>query len=151
MQTEKFRKHLKIIEAVFENWKAIGYKDIYGNLASWMVGFLYYDLKNFPKYLQIDFAKQIKAIANKYDVQLYMCNEYEFEHGKEIEALASSNESDEDIVFEEIVSLKFEIQKVEDEIKARLNSKSFRLGRLLTRRSKRLDIATVLPPERKKN
>lgn len=151
MQTEKFRKHLKIIEAVFENWKAIGYKDIYGNLASWMVGFLYYDLKNFPKYLQIDFAKQIKAIANKHDVQLYMCNEYEFEHGKEIEALASSNESDEDIVFEEIVSLKFEIQKVEDEIKARLNSKSFRLGRLLTRRSKRLDIATVLPPERKKN
>lgn len=72
MQTEKFRKHLKIIEAVFENWKAIGYKDIYGNLASWMVGFLYYDLKNFPKYLQIDFAKQIKAIANKYDVQLYI-------------------------------------------------------------------------------
>ena len=151
MQTEKFRKHLKIIEAVFANWKTGGYKDIYGNLASWMVSFLYYDLINFPKYLQIDFAKQIKTIADKYDVQLYMCNEYEFEHGKEIEELADSNESDEDIVFEEIVSLKFEIQQLEDEIQARLNSKAFKLGKLLTRRSKRLDISTVLPPERKKN
>ena len=150
-KTEKFRKHLQIVESVFENWKSIGYKDIYGNLASWMVNFLYNDLKSFPKYLQIDFAKQIKLIASKYDVQLYMCNEYEFEHGKEIESLADIEESDENIVIDEIESLKFEIQKVEDEIKARLNSKSFKLGKLLTRKSKRLDISTVLPPERKKN
>ena len=29
MHTEKFRKHLKIIEAVFSDWKKIGYEDIY--------------------------------------------------------------------------------------------------------------------------
>lgn len=151
MQTEKFRKHLKIIDEVFKYWHDIGYEDIYGNLASWMVGFLYYDLKNFPKYLQVDFAKKIKAITNKYDVQLYMCNEDEFEHGKEIDELAKCDESDEDIVLEEMVSLKFEIQKVEDEIQDRINSKSFKLGKLLTPRRKRLDIASVLPPTRKKN
>ena len=151
MQTEKFRKHLKIIETVFDDWQKIGYDDIHGYLASWMVSFLYYDLKNFPKYLQIEFAKKIKAITSKYDIQLYMCNEYEFEHGKEIEELADSNESDEEIVFEEIVSLKYEIQQVEDEIQARLKSKAFKLGKLLTRKSKRLNIETVLPPQRKKN
>lgn len=151
MQTEKFRKHLKIVDAVFKNWQVMGYKDIYGNLASWMVSFLYYDLKKFPKYLQIDFAKQIKSIADKYNVLLYMCNEYEFEHGKEIEILAATDETDKDVILEEIVSLKFEIQKVEDEIQARLNSKAYRLGKLLTCRRKRLDVSTVLPPERKRN
>lgn len=151
MLTEKFRKHLKIIETVFRNWQEIGYKDIYGNLASWMVNFLYYDLKRFPKYLQIDFAKQIKSIADRYNVLLYMCNEYEFEHGKEIEELATIYETDKDVILEEIVSLKFEIQKVEDEIQARLNSKAYRLGKLLTCRRKRLDVSTVLPPERKRN
>lgn len=151
MQTEKFRKHLKIIEAVFSDWKKIGYEDIYGRLASWMVSFLYYDLKNFPKYLQIDFAKKIKAIASKYNIQLFMCNEYEFEHAKEIDKLAEIDESDDSVIEDEIISLKSEIQQVEDEIKARLNSKAFKLGKILTRKSKRLDISTVLPPRRKKN
>lgn len=151
MQTEKFRKHLKIVEAVFESWKRIGYEDIYGHLASWMVSFLYYDFKNFPKYLQIEFAKKIKEISKKYNIELYMCNEYEFEHGKEIDELANSNENDEDVISDEIISLKFEIHQVEDEIQSRINSKAFRLGRMLTCRSKRLDISTVLPPERKKN
>lgn len=80
-----------------------------------------------------------------------MCNEYEFEHGKEIEELATIYETDKDVILEEIVSLKFEIQKVEDEIQARLNSKAYRLGKLLTCRRKRLDVSTVLPPERKRN
>ena len=151
MQTEKFRKHLKIIEAVFSDWEGIGYKDIYGELASWMVSFLYYDLVNFPKYLQIEFAKRIKAIASKYNIHLFMCNEYEFEHGKYIYELAESDESDESIILDEIISLKFEIQQVEDEIQARLNSKAFKLGKFLTPRWKRLDTASVLPPERKKN
>lgn len=151
MQTEKFRKHLKIIETVFDDWKKIGYDDVHGYLASWMASFLYYDLKNFPKYLQIEFAKKIKAIASKYDIQLYMCNEYEFEHGKEIDQLAESDESDKDVIEDEIVSLKFEIQQVEDEIEARVNSKAFKLGRFLTRKSKRLDLNSIKPPERKKN
>lgn len=151
MQTEKFRKHLKIIETVFDDWKKIGYDDVHGYLASWMVSFLYYDLKNFPKYLQIEFAKKIKAIASKYDIQLYMCNEYEFEHAKEIDELAESNESDDDVIEDEIVSLKFEIQHVEDEIEARVNSKAFKLGRFLTRKNKRLDLNSIKPPERKKN
>lgn len=151
MQTEKFRKHLKIVEAVFESWKRIGYEDIYGHLASWMVSFLYYDFKNFPKYLQIEFAKKIKEISKKYNIELYMCNEYEFEHGKEIDELANSNENDEDVISDEIISLKFTIQQVEDEIQARIHSKSFKLGRMLTPRSRRLDLNSILPPERKKN
>lgn len=151
MQTEKFRKHLKIVEAVFKSWKRIGYEDIYGHLASWMVSFLYYDFKNFPKYLQIEFAKKIKEISKKYNIELYMCNEYEFEHGKEIDELANSNENDEDVISDEIISLKFTIQQVEDEIQARIHSKSFKLGRMLTPRSRRLDLNSILPPERKKN
>ena len=151
MQTEKFRKHLQIVEAVFQNWQKIGYKDIYGNLASWMVSFLYYDLKRFPIYLQMDFAKKIQAISSKYDIQLYMCNEYEFEHGKELERLAESKETDENIFFEEMVSLNYEIQKIEDEIQASINSKAFKLGKMLTCKNKRLDLSSVLPPERKKN
>ena len=151
MQTEKFRKHLQIVQAVFESWKKIGFKDVYGDLASWMVSFLYYDLINFPKYLQIEFAKKIKELAEENDVYLYMCNEYEYEHGEEIERLADNKENNDLIFLEEIVSLKYEIEQVEEEIRKTLRSRAFRLGRLFTRKKRRLDLASVEPPERKKN
>ena len=58
---------------------------------------------------------------------------------------------DENIFFEEMVSLNYEIQKIEDEIQASINSKAFKLGKMLTCKNKRLDLSSVLPPERKKN
>ncbi len=151
MQTEKFRKHLCIVNAVFTLWKKNGYDDIYGNLATWMVNFLYYDLKKFPKYLQVDFAKQIVTIAKEFNIYLYMCNEYEFEHGQEIEELAIFEEPEELIIREEIAALKCEIERIEDEIHSKLTSKSFKLGRMLTHGKKRLDISSVMPPKAKKN
>ena len=143
----KFKKHLQIIENVFASWKQAGYADPYGDLIAWMVGFIYYDLVSFPKYMQHKFAVQLMEIAEKYDQHVYMCNEYEMEHGKEIQKLA-----EEDVPFDEaITELKDEIARTEDEIQAILHSKAFKLGTYMTPHPKRLDINSVLPPTKKRN
>ena len=86
-------------------------------------------------------------IAEKYDQHVYMCNEYEMEHGKEIQKLA-----EEDVPFDEaITELKDEIARTEDEIQAILHSKAFKLGTYMTPRPKRLAIDSVLPPTKKRN
>ncbi|MGN0596902.1 MAG: glycosyltransferase family 2 protein [Ruminiclostridium sp.] len=147
----KFKKHLQVVENVFSSWKKAGYKDLYGDLISWMVDFLYNDLVSFPHYMQVEFSKKIMDICKRNDQHIFMCNEYVIENGTRIEKLAEEDENFEDMMNEIILDRNEEIQSVEQEITARLSSKSFKLGRLLTSKKKRLDIKTVLPPVRKKN
>ncbi|MBQ7013950.1 MAG: glycosyltransferase [Oscillospiraceae bacterium] len=143
----KFNKHLGIVENVFASWKKAGYADPYGDLISWMVGFIYYDLISFPKYMQHKFAVQVMEIAEKYDQHIYMCNEYEMEHGKEIEKIAK-----EEVPFNEAIKdLQDEIERTEKEIQDLLNSKAFRLGKYMTTKKERLNVETVLPPTIKRN
>ncbi len=143
----KFKKHLQIVENVFASWRKAKYEDPYGELVSWMVSFLYYDLITFPKYMQHRFAKQIMEISEKNDQHIYMCNEWEMEHGKEIEALSKEETSYTEIITE----LQDEINRTEEEIQSLLNSKAFRLGTYMTPKKNRLDVNSVLPPTKKRN
>ena len=86
-------------------------------------------------------------IAEKYDQHIYMCNEYEMEHGKEIEKIAK-----EEVPFNEAIKdLQDEIEHTEKEIQDLLNSKTFRLGKYMTTKKERLNVETVLPPTIKRN
>ena len=102
---------------------------------------------SFPKYMQHKFAVQVMEIAEKYDQHIYMCNEYEMEHGKEIEKIAK-----EEVPFNEAIKdLQDEIEHTEKEIQDLLNSKAFRLGKYMTTKKERLNVETVLPPTIKRN
>ena len=151
MPTEKFRKHLKIVETVFQEWEKAKYKDPYGRLVSWMVNFLYDDWKAFPAYLQSEFAGQIVDMAEKGDQSLYMSDEYQIDRAKEIEQKAKNADGGEKETEEQILLLKASISAIEGEIQELIHSKSFRLGKMLTPKKKRLDMQSILPPERKKN
>lgn len=151
MPTEKFRKHLKIVETVFQEWEKAKYKDPYGRLVSWMVNFLYDDWKAFPAYLQSEFAGQIVDMAEKGDQSLYMSDEYQIDRAKEIEQKAKNADGGEKETEEQILLLKASISAIEGEIQELIHCKSFRLGKMLTPKKKRLDMQSILPPERKKN
>ena len=151
MKTEKFRKHLEIVKLVFEGWKKSNYSDPYGELVSWMVDFLYPDIVTFPKFQRHIFAKEIIKIMNNYGQAMFMCNEYVMEMGKEIEEWAEELKEPQDMVKEDIDKLSEEIMKKEKEIISILNSKAFKVGRMLTPKRKRLNIESVLPKEEKKN
>lgn len=147
----KFQKHITIAENVFKSWNEADYKDIYGDLVSWMVEFLYYDLVTFPKYLQHEFSKKIVDITIKYDHPLYMCNEYELAHAMEIKKLSENKLTYDEIVNRTLMELNGQIQNIEEEIETRLNSKAFKLGVMMTPKKKRLKIDDVLPPVEKRN
>lgn len=148
----KFKKHLQIVSNVFSSWNNAGYKDPYGDVVSWMVDFLYNDLTAFPHFLQVSFAKQIMEICEKNDQHIFMCNEYVIENGRKIESLSKEEtENFDELMYIKTISYNEQIQNLENEIQARLNSKSFKLGRFLTPKKERLDIKTVLPPVKKKN
>lgn len=146
----KFRKHLEVVENVFAGWKKAEYQDPFGELISWSINFLYNDLVSFPKYLQHQFAAEIIQIWEKYDQHIYMCNDWLVEQGKHIEELAEE-EASEDIVKKNIKLLQMDIQYLEEEIQKRLDSRAFKLGRMLTPKKERLDIDSVMPPVEKKN
>jgi len=151
LRTEKFEKHLKIVEKVFQYWQQAQYEDAFGWLISWAVGFLYDDLMRFPLYARNAYSKRIVEIAHKYNQDLCMCNGQESVKAANIIEIAAQNLSFEDCFEQDIISLKSAINNKEEEIQRCLKSKTFRLGKLLTPLSKRLDKKSILPPQRKKN
>ncbi|MCD8373055.1 MAG: glycosyltransferase [Clostridia bacterium] len=150
-KVDKYKKHLLVVRNVFAEWKKAKYEDPYYDLVNWAVNFLYYDLITFPKYLQYEFATEIMSIFNEYGYPVYMCNEWEMDHALEIQKLSETAVTFDDESERTIGSLKSEIAQVEFEITDRMNSKAYKVGRLLTSRKKRLDEKSVLPPEKKKN
>ncbi len=147
----KFEKHIKLVETVFKNWSKSGYRDIEGYLPDWAVNFLYYDLKNLPKCFQYKFAKQIVDIASTYDHNLYMCSEQLYDKATEIIEMSQVKDDYETILNSDIDSIKNQIESIEEQIQTIIKSKTFKYGRIFTRKKDRLDIESILPPTRKKN
>ena len=144
-RTEKFDKHLKVVEEVFSRWNRYDYEDKYGDLISWAVDFLYNLLSTFPHFLRRDFAKKFLDIVDRYPFPLFMCNEYVTDLATNIKKWASE-EADFDTIFNEEVSrYRQEIEEKERVIKSLINSKSFKIGRLVTPKNKRSDINDFLP------
>lgn len=146
----KFKKHLQIVDNVFKSWKNAGYKDVYGDLITWMVNFLYEDLMSFPEYKRWEFAVEIMDLIKKYQINnLFMSNKAE--KIKEIQKISEKEVSFEESIQREIISKRELVKQMENEIKERLNSRAFKLGVRLTPKKERLDISEVLPPLEKKN
>lgn len=147
----KFEKHIHIVESVFKNWNEACYSNSDGKLSNWAVDFLYYDLMNLPKSFRCNFAKQIVKIAQENNCNFYMCSEEYFDRGAQIVKLSKEDSDYENTLSEDVDTIKQQIDIIEEKIQSLLKSKTFKLGRFLTRKSKRLKLDTLLPPQRKKN
>ena len=145
----KFQKHLQIVENVIKSWKDAQYEDVYGDLVTWLVNFLYYDLMSFPAYKQYELATEIMDIIKKYQINTLVSKEVE--KIRKVEQIASEPISFEEDVQKEILSRKVLIDQMENEIRERLKSRAFKLGVKLTPKKERIDISDVLPPLEKKN
>ena len=152
MRITKFKKHLVLVNATLAYWQKNNIADPFNELISWMVNLLYWDLLSFPKYLQVNFSKEIGEIIAKYRTKesLYICGDIS-QQLKVIYELAAVDTDQKEMITKDIASLREQIDKVEKEIRTVLHSKTFRIGRLLTLPKNRISIKNVLPQERKKN
>ena len=147
----KFEKHILLVETVFKNWNKSGYSDIEGYLPDWAINFLYYDLKNLPKFFQCKFAKRIVDIASMYDHNLYMCSEQLYDKATEIVEMSQIKDDYETILNADMEIIKNRIESIEEQIQTIIKSKTFKYGRIFTRKKDRINIESILPPNRKKN
>ena len=152
LRTKKFEKHLALVDSVFSCWKENNITDPFNDLIPWSVNFLYWDLKSFPQFLQISFAKRFVEILEKY----YEKDSFALIGGcksqmAEIYSL-SETQSDPDVLIKEDISeLKDRIAEIEKEIQSTLRSKTYRIGRLFTRPKNRINENDLFPKEQKKN
>jgi len=152
LRITKFKKHIALTEATLQYWTENNISDPLNELVSWMVDLLYWDFIRFPKYLQVYFAKTIVNIILKYrsEESIRICGDIN-KQAEEIFKLASLNIDPDNIIEEDINTLKTKINNVEAEIIDTMKSKTYKIGRLLTPKFKRLDETSILPKERKKN
>ena len=151
MPSVKIEKHFAIIEKVLSDWCNANREDPFGDLVSWAVDFVYWDIKRFPKYKQIELSKRLVSVLKKYNQGIFMCNKDTIDKANEISAMANSEQDENEILEDSIAELRQRIEAVEGEIQATVNSRAFKLGRLLTKKSKRLSEKDYLPKQEKRN
>ena len=91
---------------------------------------------SFPLFMRIKYARELVAMVTEYGWNLRVCREEQYQHALTIIRLAESNEVD---ITQEIDELERAANSANAEIQAILSSKAYKLGKLLTPRSKRID------------
>lgn len=151
MPSVKIEKHFAIIEKVLSEWCNANREDPFGDLVSWVVDFVYWDIKRFPKYKQIELSKRVISMLKTYNQDVFMCNKDTIDKANEINAMANSEQDENEILVDSIAQIRQRLEAVEREIQATVNSRAFKLGRLLTKKSKRLSEKDYLPKQEKRN
>lgn len=151
MPSVKIEKHFAIIEKVLSEWCNANREDPFGDLVSWVVDFVYWDIKRFPKYKQIELSKRVISMLKTYNQDVFMCNKDTIDKANEINAMANSEQDENEILVDSIAQIRQRLEAVESEIQATVNSRAFKLGRLLTKKSKRLSEKDYLPKQEKRN
>ena len=67
-----------------------------------------------------------------------MCNKDTIDKANEINAMANSEQDENEILVDSIAQIRQRLEAVEGEIQATVNSRAFKLGKILTKKSKRL-------------
>ena len=135
-KNQKFSIHLALVKEILKNWRASVLPDSTGEFMAYIVNFLYYDLMSFPLFMRIKYARELVAMVTEYGWNLRVCREEQYQHALTIIRLAESNEVD---ITQEIDDLERAANSANAEIQAILSSKAYKLGKLLTPRSKRID------------
>ena len=145
MRVGKFKKHLKLVETVLKSWKDNNIADPLDELVFWLIDLLYDDLMSFPKYLQIEFSKNIVSIIEKYTNYNQDTTYCEVkEKVEEIRQLSLSQKDIDKLIEEDLSLLKNQLDAIEKEINDTIHSGAFKLGRFLTKRKNRIDIDKII-------
>jgi len=151
MPSVKIEKHFEIIEKVLSEWCNSNREDPFGDMVSWVIDFVYWDIKRFPKYKQIELSKRVMSVLKKYNQDVFMCNKDTIDKANEISAMANSEQDENEVLRDSIAQICQRLESVEGEIRATVNSRAFKLGRLLTKKSERLSEKDYLPKQEKRN
>lgn len=134
----KVEYHLMLVRKIIRAWKAEGYFEIEeDNLATWMTNFIYYSLFNLPIQYKKVYAVQFIELLEEEGIREYLIADYEQKHYKEMlewKSWTENKDNDNEELHNKIEQEKYEIAET-------LNSRAFRLGRLLTKKKERLNLA----------
>lgn len=137
---KKFDSHILLISSVIEAWQKQGllleHED---QLITWIVNLTYWSLVAFPKPFQPELAQKVVDLVKKYDIKDYCVAWYEKEHWEYMKDIAG-REIDKE---EEIREIKEKMCQERYQIQEILKSRAFKLGRLTTPRSERMDISLL--------
>lgn len=132
----KAKTHVELAQKLIDAWKKEDiFEDNEGLLSTFLVNFLYYTINNLPISFRKIYAKEIIELFKKNDFHLYLMAEWEMPRYLEMEMWSESEMTDE----EETDDLIHMLEQEKYEIRETLKSKAFKLGRMITSKSERLD------------
>ncbi len=142
LPNKKFNIHLNLVREIVSKLKKQGnFDEYYIHLIGWITNFLYWDWKQFNEVSRHKYAKEIVSIYADMGLSTDFVYEWERKHAKEIEAAALN----EPLSLEQSINshADAEIEYHKNEIIRLLNTKIFKIGRMLTFK-KRVDVKRIM-------
>ena len=134
---KKFDSHILLISKVIESWKDRGLLwENEDQLITWIVNLTYWALIFFPKPFQPELAQKVVNLVKKYDIKDYCIAWYEKEHWEYMKDIAGKKIDKE----EEIREIREKMNQEKYQIQEILKSRAFKLGRLTTPKSERINL-----------
>lgn len=137
-QMKKFESHILLISNVIESWRKNDLLDRKEDqLITWIVNLTYWSLIYFPPVFQPKLAKRVVDLIARYELKDYCIAWWEREHLDYIKEMADK-EIDEN---EEKEKLEAQMNQEIYQIQEILKSRAFKLGRFMTPKKERLNLA----------
>lgn len=146
-KSTKFRAHVNLVRNVAKHWHENNIVDYTGEMMAYFVNFLYDDLRSFPEWMQIKFAKEIVVGFQENGFGAFLCRE---EGRKKLEEILRLAERDEIDLQEEIERRQYAIDRAQRQIQSILDSKAYKIGRYFTKKSQRIDEKWLLNQQKEK-
>lgn len=136
---KKTEMHFEIIRKVVSEWKEMGYYDSNKDeLWTWAVSFIYWTIIDFPVEYRKKYSQDFVDLFEKENHEgAYIILEYEIDHYDEMLEWTLNDYSEE----KELARLIKKIEHENYEVQETLKSRAFKIGRILTPESKRLDLS----------
>lgn len=147
MQQKKFNVHLGVVRNILNYWQENHISDTTGEMVSYFLWFLNNDFQNFSEYQKIKYAKEIVDIFSSYGFDIMICREYTYEIAENITKFAAKDVPD---ILSEMNAMSAAVELIEEEIRLTMSSMTYKIGKLLTPKKKRIDEKWIAVPENKK-
>ena len=128
--------HFKIIEKVVNDWNKNNYYELYkDDVWTWAIQLIYWTIFDLPSEYRNIYAQKMINIMEKYQVQEYWIVGYEKSHYKNFFEWKMNDIT----IDQQIKQMENKIEREKYEIDQTLESKAFKLGRMLTKKGERLE------------
>ena len=135
---QKIETHLVLVQKIVDSWKKMGfYEEAKDKLLTWIVNFLYYSIVDLPIMYKQIYAVKILEMIEKSGIGIWLLAEYEQGLYKKLQEWEMTQVDE----CKEIKMLNNEIEREKYEIEETLKSRAFNLGRILTKKEERIDLA----------